>query len=489
MARSTPFLPLLLTALCAAQDPPRLDVVELQSGERLQGEVIAQVDGMVEIRLGDGAVIGIGMDQVTAVRRGAGARPAPVAQQLPAREEWFVLHDGKGEPVGWMQSVTTIDGTGVRLAEEWEFALGARTVGITIVEQLDSAMQPRSSYWRERIRSAGSISVVEERILSAEVGPEGVELRRTTPAGNSSYRLPAPASLQFPLGAMARLRAGLLARDGNPFELAVFDPQLEEVVVRRYEPARKRTVSHDAATRQVFEVAQTVRSIRNAEWLDAEGRVLRREVSGPALVAVRSDRDSARHVANSTFKYPPALVRERNGAFGLWLPNPSWVAAEDVPAGQLALHCEGRGLGLGVALLDHLPAGTSLDAAADAVVRWLALMQPGVRVVERGPARIRDRDAIRLVLRGSAGSSVLEGAAFVVPCGASHLVATSIGTREQWSELSADVIAMVQGLELAPAALSPVLRGPVAEKPAAKPVQVRVVDLTGDVPPASPPKQ
>ena len=489
MARSTPVFSLLLTALAAAQEPARLDVVEMKSGERLQGQVVAQADGMIEIRLGDGAVIGIGSDQVSAIHRGAGTPPAPVAQKLAAREEWFVLHDGKGEPVGWMQSVTSTEGTGVRLAEEWEFVLGARTVGITIVEQLDSALQPRTSYWRERIRSEGAAAVVEERILSTEFGPEGLEVRRTTPAGNSSFRLPAASSLQFPLGAMARLRAGLLAKDGNPVELAVFDPQLEEVVVRRYEPARRRTVNRDGSTQPVFEVAQLVRSIRNTEWLDAEGNVLRREVSGPALVAVRSDKASARLVVRSQLKYPPSLVRERNGAFGLWLPNPSWVAAEEVPAGQLALHCEGRGLGLGVALLDHLPADTSLDAATDAVVRWLALMQPGVRVVERGPTRIRDRDAMRLVLRGRAGRSTLEGAAYVVPCGTTHLVASSIGTSEQWNELAADVAAMVQGLELAPAALSPVLQGPLAEKPPAKPVQVRVVDLTGEQPPATPPKQ
>jgi hypothetical protein len=68
-------------------------------------------------------------------------------------------------------------------------------------------------------------------------------------------------------------------------------------------------------------------------------------------------------------------------------------------------------------------------------------------------------------------------------------VASSIGTSEQWNELAADVAAMVQGLELAPAALSPVLQGPLAEKPPAKPVQVRVVDLTGEQPPATPPKQ
>lgn len=489
MARSTPTFSLLLAALAVAQEPARLDVVELKSGERMQGQVVAQADGMIEIRLGDGAVIGIGMDQVGAIHRGAGAPPAPVARQLPPREEWFVLHDGRGEPVGWMQSVTAAEGTGVRLAEEWEFVLGARTVGITIVEQLDNELQPRSSYWRERIRSEGSVVVIEERILSAEVGPEGLEVRRTAPLGNSAFRMSVPGSLQFPLGAMARLRAGLLAKDGNPVELAVFDPQLEELVVRRYEPARRRTVHQDGSELPVFEVAQVVRSIRNSEWLDAGGNVLRREVSGPALVAVRSDKASARLVVRSQLKYPPSLIRERNGAFGLWLPNPSWVAAEDVPAGQLSLHCEGRGLGLGLALLDHLPADTSLDAATDAVVRWLALMQPGVRVVERGPVRIRDRDAVRLVLRGRAGRSVLEGAAYVVPCGATHLVATSIGTSEQWNELAPDVVAMVQGLELAPAALSPQLQGPLAEMPPVKRVQVRVVDLTGEQPPATPPRQ
>lgn len=489
MARSTLLLPLLLAAFAVAQEPARLDVVEMRSGERLTGHVVSQAEGMVEIRLGDGAVVGIGMDQVTAVHRGAGGAAAPASRTLPTREEWFVLHDGKGEPVGWMQSATRVEGSGVRLTEEWEFTLGARKVGITVVEELDAALQPRTSYWRERIRTDGAASVLEERILTAQLGVEGLEVRRTTPTGSATYRLPAARSLQFPLAAMAQVRHGLLAKDTEPLELAVFDPMLEEVVVRRYEPSRRRTVVRDGRQQDVYEVAQNVRTVRNAEWLDAEGNVLRREVSGPALVAVRSDRESARLVVQSTLKYPPSLVRERNGAFGLWLPNPSWVAAEDAPAGQVALHCEGRGLDLGLVLLDHLPVGTSLDAATDSVVRWLALLQPGTRVVERSPVRVRDRDGMRLTVQGRAGRNVLEGAVYVVPCGNTHLVATSIGTREQWAELSADVTAMVQGLELAPAVLSPVLQGPLAEKPAPKPVQVRVVDLTGEAIPAVPPRQ
>ena len=60
MARSTLLLPLFLAALASAQEPARLDVVEMRSGERLTGHVVSQAGGMVEIRLGDGAVVGIG---------------------------------------------------------------------------------------------------------------------------------------------------------------------------------------------------------------------------------------------------------------------------------------------------------------------------------------------------------------------------------------------------------------------------------------------
>ena len=57
MARSTLLLPLFLAALASAQEPARLDVVEMRSGERLTGHVVSQAGGMVEIRLGDGAVV------------------------------------------------------------------------------------------------------------------------------------------------------------------------------------------------------------------------------------------------------------------------------------------------------------------------------------------------------------------------------------------------------------------------------------------------
>ena len=59
----------------SAELQQNLDVVLLKNGDELVGRVTAELDAYVEIRIEDGATIGISRAQVKAVRRGAKAAP------------------------------------------------------------------------------------------------------------------------------------------------------------------------------------------------------------------------------------------------------------------------------------------------------------------------------------------------------------------------------------------------------------------------------
>ena len=76
----------------SAEVQQRLDVVLLKNGDELVGQVTAELDSYVEIRIEDGATIGISRAQVRAVRRGAAA--APIRRALVIRGGWEILQRG-----------------------------------------------------------------------------------------------------------------------------------------------------------------------------------------------------------------------------------------------------------------------------------------------------------------------------------------------------------------------------------------------------------
>src|SRR5262249_16936962 len=141
------------TAAEAAAGTARLDQVELVGGEVLEGRIVLQRSNYLEIELGPGAVVGFRTTNVAAIRPGAGAAIAAVAAPLPPRAPWSALHDGGGKPVGWLHSTATpaTDGS-VGLQEEWEFASEHRQFQVTCLETVGADLQPRSCYFRERIR-------------------------------------------------------------------------------------------------------------------------------------------------------------------------------------------------------------------------------------------------------------------------------------------------------------------------------------------------
>lgn len=471
-----PALP-LLWIVCQEPAPapptpvPPLDVVELRNGDELVGRITAEVDGYVEIELEAGAVLGLSMGNVARVRRGAAAARAP-GHALPPRSEWFVLHDASGQSVGWLSLAVTRRPGGASVNEEYEFVQGQRRYQVTSLAVVDADGSTASAYFRERISEPLLSSllgsdpagrgerIIGERIVEAVVHGDLLVVRRLDGSGRSERTLPWPAGASFPLLARELARH---AGKAMP-EVVLFDPASEELVVRGYDAARQRSVVVDGAVVRVTELAETGAMLRNAEWIDASARTLRRELAGPSLVAVPSSPANARAAVGHA-AIAPAIVGEAGGAFGLWVPNPAWTPLDGLPAGQVGLVCAPHEATAVLSRLDHLGADLHLDVAADAVAKWFRLLQPELSIHARERGTIRERDSVQLVAVGRRGGRAWRATLDVLPHRDAFLVLVCLAPERAWEELAADFAFLRRTPELEAQSLAPRLQGPL-EQPA-----------------------
>lgn len=476
----------LLVGLLAAQDPApatatkraRLDVVELKNGDTLEGRITREVDGYVEVELEAGAIVGVSRAQVAAVRRGATPAPAVVASALRPRSEWFLLHDGQGASVGWLHGSVAVQPDGsATLSEEYEFVDGARRYQITSMCTADAALQPLTCYFRERVSAPGPVllalptggsapesdRITEERIVEASCRGDHLQVVRFDRAGRRERSIDWAPGTTFPLLARELARRA----DAVAGQVVVFDPATEETGRCEFGAPRQRRIDWDGAPRQVTEVAEANATGQNREWVDGDLRTLRREIAGPALVAVPSSADSARAMVGGT-TIPGALVHEANGAFGLWAPNPAWRAVPGLPPGQVALVCAVHDASIGLVRLDHLDAGTSLDTAADAVANWFRLLHPDLRIERREPVTVRDRAGVRLFAGGKAAGAPGQATVDVIPAQGTFLVLVCRAPVASWDELAGDFAFVQRCVEIDPQAVAPRLQGPLADQAAAK---------------------
>lgn len=470
-------LGLLFALCCQDPSPALLDVVELRNGDVLHGRVLVAIDGFVEIEVEAGARVGFPSAQVAAIRRGVVVAPA-VQTLVKPRREWFVLHDANGTAVGWLAAAVAHrpDG-GFAVTEEYEFQDGSRRYQATSLAVADAGGAPISAYFRERVTEPSAIAlslpgagfadqqehVGDERIVEAECRGDRLIVTRIDRHGRKERELEWGPQQSFPLLArtLARARRSAVA------EAPMFDPAGEEMVVRSYDGRRLRSVVVQGMLAQVTEVAESGPSLRNHEWVDANARTLRRELAGPALVAVAADADISRRPLAGGL--PPAVVTEPGESFGVWVPNPVWTPTPDLPAGNLALACAAHGAVIQFVRLDHLPQDATADVAVTAVANAFRLLHPGLRIVEQCTGRLRDRTTRRLVAVGRSGAAELRVEIDVVAHGGSFLACSCIAPAKAWDELAADFAFVRTSVEFDGKALQPRLQGPLAERSGAAP--------------------
>lgn len=471
-------LPLLLLA---CQDPSpqataggqrAIDVIELKNGDVLEGRITTEVDGYVEIELDAGATVGVSRAQVAAVRRGVRLQRI-VAAALPAADAWFVLHDARGQSVGWLHSTVTPSAEGiVTVSEEFEFVQGRRRYQVTSLCTAGADGRPRTCYFRERVGDSTLATVrtfagealpqaeraLEERIVEATCLGDRLRVLRVDGKGRHERELPWREDATFPL--LARTLARCQQNVVGP--VVMFDPAGEELVTRSCDGSRSRRVVLDGEAHTVAELAESSAGGDNREWVDAaSGRTLRRELAGPALVAMPSNAASAR-VAVGVSSIQSAVLAEPGGSFGLWLPNPGWTPVPELPAGQIVLQFAAHGASISLSMLDYLEAGVAIDSAADAVANSFKLLHPGEAIAGRGPSRLRDREAVQLQLSGRGGAAPMRSTVDVVAHGGHFLVLVCRAPVASWPELAGDFDFVRRSIEFVAAALEPPQQGPLA---------------------------
>jgi hypothetical protein len=199
------------------------------------------------------------------------------------------------------------------------------------------------------------------------------------------------SGLRFPLelGETLRQRPHRLADEGMAL---VFDCDREELVRRAYRSLGRRKVELQGEVMEVREVA-TGSGRLDSEWLDTTCHAVRREVNGPALVALRA---AAEPEALPRASVPPAVAHETEGRFGMWLPNPTWRFVATETPGQLTARAGLHEAVITAMLLDGLQSDAALPSAADAVVRWLRLVNPTFALRSRGPVEVRGQGHVRV---------------------------------------------------------------------------------------------
>jgi hypothetical protein len=408
---------LLAAALAPCQDPkpaPTADVVVMRSGEELRGKVLAESDEVVEIKIGDDTTIGLDRRQVKEVRRAKAATPPPAVEPDPApvpaptpsqpeptafagRDAWYVLHDGEGIAVGTLHAGLKLgEADTIRIAEEWDFVTEKGRVQITRLETLALDGVPLACFYHERAQREHERLSGDERLVRAEYRDGKLNVVATNSAGTQQRSYAVGAGLQFPLSLreLLRQRPANLGFTGSRM---VYDASRDELARASYTSGDRRVVQHEGKRIEVREIAAEASGARNAEWVDGTSHALRREVAGPALVAVRSTKDMAQAMCtNSAKAFPPAVLRETEGRFSLWLPNPIWRFDDEQTPGHVTATAALYDASVSALVLDHVDPATHLDTAMDAVERWLKVACRDFKARSRTPAVVRGQTGLAL---------------------------------------------------------------------------------------------
>ncbi len=336
----------------------------------------------------------------------------------------------------------------------------------------DASLQPLGCYFRERVSEpmlslsavpGGVVDrpdrIVGERIVDARSAGDTLVVVRADGNGRRERSYAWTAEATFPLLARVSARATGQSVDGVP----MFDPATEEISRRSVGGVRRRAVTLDGEMRQVTEIVESGVNTQNSVWLDAAMRTVRREIAGPALVAVPASASTAKGKVG-TATIPAALARELDGQFGLWVPNPAWRAEDQIDVGQIRLSCDAHGASIALTRIDHLEAGTGVVMAAEAVANWFRLLQPDLKVVSREHNTIRGRRAIRLIAEGSKARVPQRATVDVIPHHGQFLVLVCQAPKTAWRELAADFAFALQRVEFEPESVEPPLQGPLLQR-------------------------
>ncbi|MBI5853420.1 MAG: hypothetical protein HZB39_20615 [Planctomycetes bacterium] len=458
-----------------ATDAAANDVVRLKVGTELAGRITAQTDDFVMIEIGPGNVVGFALDQVEAIVRGASAVRAtpelpPALHWFRERDEWFVLHDAAGRGVGTLHETAARDADGsVRLGEEWRFHHKDGVTDITRLEVVGTDGAPVSAFARERSIDRNE-RLTDERVVQGSIAAGQIAVTVRSLRGEERKSHDFGPRTRLPL----ELRAALRARPGGEPAVenhAVFDVQGARFASEAWSSGAFRRIpgpSGDAIR------ARWLATPSGSEWLDAAGATLRREVNGPALVAVPCSAADASRRSQSD-RFPKALVAEPGGTFAMWLPSTVWSFQPNETPGQISALDAIDEAGVSLVRFDHLDSALALPSATDAVLRWLALVQPGFRVLDRSTVTLRGAHAtrVRAAFDGrdqiTGGPQQYETLVHVVRAGDTWFAACGTAPRTHFAQVEPDLVWIAERFELAAEGFSAEPAGPARKSGSPRP--------------------
>jgi len=452
---ATVALILLQAPQVAGQPPGTPVVVELASGGEIEGVVVSDGAGFVELRVGRQTVVGFRRSEITGIRAARAADVAHDATPLfEPQDQWFVLHDEAGNVVGRMHSTIVQDDAGrFRLGEEWEFRQADMTSGVTLLEVVDGRMNPVSSFFHERMTRNLDGRVMRETLVRGVVEGERFIVDRKGSRAPSRVDYELDPQMRFPLSVWQFVRDR--CRQPVQESWTVFDARTGEFA-RRELATRVRNVIWQGDPVRVTELLGGVAGRSNTEWLDSSCRTMRREVNGPSLVAVPVAAEmTERYLMSKAPMFPSAVVEELSGRFALWLPSPSWRPVELDESGQIMALEEISGASASLVAFDQLEAEATVDSAADTVTRWLHKVSD-LAVAERERLRIRGVDGVRLggshVDHSSGSGSVMRSEVYVFPARGTYVAMCFTAPKLVYDDARADFTRILRSVDLFPRA-------------------------------------
>ncbi|MCI0588656.1 MAG: hypothetical protein L0323_17655 [Planctomycetes bacterium] len=313
-------LPILLPLLAFAA----FDRIVLANGAVLEGTITQENEATVEIRLVSGGLVGLERSKTVEIVREprpvGGSEEGSKTLDVPRREEWFLVRDGRGSITGVRSAFRSADlhkgRSALRLEEVWRFFEPEGETLVAEIEWADPEGSPLAFQYREE-------SPRRAVLLTGEVRGERLHLLERGTAGTREDSHPFPRGTRLPLLARDGLREKQLG-SGRAYSFSVFDPREGTFVRRDFECPIDRRAPVGGSDLPLLVLAETRFGRRSEEWFDARQGTVLLEANGPDLVAHRCTAEDAERAREGPRDPSNGLLTAANGRLRFSLPNPNW---------------------------------------------------------------------------------------------------------------------------------------------------------------------
>lgn len=284
---------LFMAAVLPAQSDEAYDIVKLKNGQELVGRITAETDRDVTVLFRGGEIV-LPKRRVKEIVRAerqqveaAAAKHAVALGRYDPREEFFLVYY-RGKCVGWRRVALAISKRGEEAGYLFEGRTvfvksdGAKDMDLSVSEFVDHDLNPRAM-------SISEISGEYSTLMDGRVDKGHLDLRctGTGPSHKREILFADETELYLPL---VRQLADMTHFPAKGQEFKVFDSVASEFRrVKAKRGLRKEIVGgkHQFVTVWTFESGRRSWEV----WVDGYGGIVREELGGPHMVALRADRE------------------------------------------------------------------------------------------------------------------------------------------------------------------------------------------------------